>query len=353
MRSFEHEYLLEQPISHSQLTMVRVIGEHKGKQTLYQRQIPQFLENLTLSAKVESVESSNRIEGITAERRRISDIVLHESTPQDRSEQEIAGYRDALSQIHANAQSLVLETKLIKQLHRVMFSHTALPKGEWKEKDNAIWEVQPDGRRVIRFQPVSAVGTAAFMGSLCEQYHSYIDRKQTDPLLTIAAFILDFSCIHPFWDGNGRMSRLLTLMLLYQNGYEVGRFISLERLIESSKDSYYEALHQSSQGWHDARHDLRPWWNYFLGTLLAAYGEFEKRIGTLQSQKGAKQNIVSNALTRLPNEFRIEDLRSTCPGVSFQTIRLVLQDWKNRGWLVCHGSGKAARWRKIPNADQA
>lgn len=325
---------------------VRSLGEHKGRHMLYQKQMPQFLESLTLAAQVESVESSNRIEGVTAGSKRLHEIVVHNAAPMDRSEQEIAGYRDVLADIHTGARDMHLSPQLILEMHGRMLAHTSLSRGQWKERDNAIREIAPDGQDFVRFHPVSAAGTPAYMEKLCREYHQTLDEGRAEPLLVVGAFIFDFSCIHPFWDGNGRMSRLLTLLLLYQIGYEVGRYISLERMIESSKETYYEALLKSSQGWHDAQHDLRPWWNYFLGTLLAVYNEFESRIGHLQSTRGAKQEMVIEALKRMPSRFKLDDLRSVCPGVSMGTIRVVVQNWKDAGRLTCGRSGRSSVWFK-------
>src|SRR4030066_1410929 len=207
-----------------------------------------------------------------------------------------------------------------------MYAHTSEKGGRWKEKDNAILEVLPDGRQVFRFRPVSALATPEFMKKLCAFYHQAVDAGQAEPLLLIASFIFDFECIHPFWDGNGRIGRLLTLLLLYQAGYEVGRYISLERIIEESKETYYEALLKSSRDWHEARHDLKPWWNYFLGMLTAAYKEFETRVGTITSARGAKREMVYSAINRLPERFTIGDLKRACPGVSYPTLHRALSD---------------------------
>jgi Fic family protein len=349
MRSFEHGYLLEQPISQELLMTVRMLGEFRGRQNLYQQQSPEILETLKRAAMVQSVESSNRIEGVTVEHERLEAIMAHKTKPKDRSEQEVAGYRDVLAEIHANAKRLTLTPELILRFHRQMYARTPSKGGNWKKKDNAILEIRPDGKQVVRFKPVSALAAPRFMEKLCKLYHEAIDKQQAEPLLLIASFIFDFECVHPFWDGNGRMGRLLTLLLLYQAGYEAGRYISLERIIEESKETYYEVLLKSSQHWHEERHDLRPWWNYFLGTLIVAYKEFEDRVGHLKTARGAKGEIVRQAIERLPNEFTAKELRHACPGVSPGMIRVVLRELQKEKRLTCAGHGPAAVWRREGN----
>ena len=349
MRSFEHGYLLEQPISQNLLMTVRAIGEHRGRQSLYQEQSPEALETLKRVAIVQSVESSNRIEGITVAAERLEAIVAKKTTPKGRSEQEVAGYRDMLAEIHANANRMTLSPELILRFHRQMYGRTPEKGGQWKEKDNAILEIRHDGRQAIRFRPVSALATPEFMKKLCALYHRAMDERQAEPLLLIASFVFDFECVHPFWDGNGRIGRLLTLLLLYQAGYEVGRYVSLERLIEESKETYYEVLLKSSHDWHEAKHDLRPWWNYFLGTLVAAYKEFEERAGTITTARGAKREMVRQAIERLSDQFMVKELRRACPGVSPDMVRVVLRELQKDNLLTCTGRGPGALWRKRGN----
>jgi len=347
MRSFEHGYLLEQLISQEMLMMVRTIGEYRGRQSLYQEQSPEVLETLRRVAMVQSVESSNRIEGVTVAADRLEAIVARKTTPKGRSELEVAGYRDVLADIHANANRMVIGPDLLLSFHGQMYARTPDKGGRWKEKDNAILEVGPNGQQFIRFRPVSALATPEFIKRLCTLYHQATDRREAEPLLLIASFIFDFECIHPFWDGNGRIGRLLTLMLLYQAGYEVGRYISLERIVEESRETYYEVLLKSSHGWHEAKHDLRPWWNYFLGTLIAADREFEERVGTITTAKGAKREMVQQAVKRLPDRFRIAELQRVCPGVSYPTLKRALEDLKRQKKVRCLGKGRDAQWERI------
>jgi Fic family protein len=346
MRSFEFDYLLEMPVSHSQVMNIRALGEFRGRQGLYSEQSPEVLETLRRVAMVQSTESSNRIEGVTVGPGRVDRIVLQKARPKDRSEQEVAGYRDVLADIHTNYKRIQLSSHLIRNWHRSLYRYTEEAGGAWKEKDNAILEVGSDGRQFVRFQTVSALATPEFMERLITLFNQALDQGKADPLLFIASFVFDFECIHPFWDGNGRIGRLLTLLLLYQNGYQVGRYISLERIVEESKETYYEALLKSSVGWHEANHDLRPWWNYFLGMLIAAYKEFEARVGTITSARGAKREMVRRAVKRLPERFKIADLRQACPGVSYPTLQRALADLRKAGEVRCLGRGPDAEWQK-------
>lgn len=347
MKSFEHGYLLSAPISHQLLASVSALSEFKGRQQLYSEQFPEVLQTLRRVAMVQSTESSNRIEGITVAPERLDPLVARKTRPRDRSEQEVAGYRDVLSAIHAGYASLRLTTRLVRNWHRAMIRHTGDRGGEWKSHDNAILEVRPDGRRVVRFRPVSALAAPRYLEHLIESFESMQSEGTVSPLLLTASFVLDFECIHPFMDGNGRIGRLLTLLLLYRSGYEVGRYIGLERIVEESKETYYEALHKSSQGWHKGEHDLRPWWNYFLGMLTAAYKDLEDRVGTITSARGAKREMVRRAIERLSSPFAIKELIRACPGVSYPTLQRALSDLRRDGKLKCLGRGPDARWERI------
>jgi Fic family protein len=226
-----------------------------------------------------------------------------------------------------------------------MYARTPDKGGRWKEKDNAILEVGPNGQQFIRFRPVSALATPEFIKRLCTLYHQATDRREAERLID-RLFIFDLSA--PSLLGRQRrIGRLLTLMLLYQAGYEVGRYISLERIVDESKETYYEVLLKSSHGWHEAKHDLRPWWNYFLGTLIAAYREFEERVGTITTAKGAKREMVQQAVKRLPNRFRIAELQRVCPGVSYPTLKRALEDLKRQKKVRCLGKGRDAQWERI------
>lgn len=348
MLSFEDGFIERQPLNQKLLQTIRLIGEYKGKQELFKQQAPQVLETLRQAAIIQSTESSNRIEGITVPLARIQKLVAEKTTPQDRSEQEIAGYRDVLKTIHNNYAHIPFTTGVILQLHRDLYQFAINKGGQWKTVDNEISATYPDGTKVVRFRPTPAYATPMAMERLQERFDYLWKSGEIEPLLLIPTYILDFLCIHPFLDGNGRMARLLTLLLLYKADYEVGRFISLERIVEETKESYYDTLYQSSQGWHEGQHNLLPWWEYFLGViLLSAYREFEQRVGYVSSTKGSKTAIILDAINNLPLEFSIRELQERCPTVGIDLIRRILRRERDAGHLECRGRGADARWRKI------
>lgn len=347
MNSFEAGFLEKQPILHSLLRTIRLLGEYRGKEALFMQQTPQVLESLRQIAIIQSTESSNRIKGIEAPPERIKKLVEHKTTPKNRSEQEIAGYRDALATIHANHANMPFTTGIVLQLHRNLFQFVAQQGGRWKMTNNEISETRADGTRVVRFKAIPAHQTPEAMERLHILFKEQWDRGEIDPLLLIPAYVLDFLRIHPFTGGNGRMVRLLTLLLLYQAGFEVGRYISLEHLIENQREGYYDALYKSSQGWHEGKHTLLPWWEYFLGVmLLADYQELERRTGELTNAHGAKTELVLAAIRKLPERFRYADLAQACPNVSRPTIKRVLARRREEGEVECVKSGRDAIWEK-------
>lgn len=347
MQSFLEDVIERQPIPQSLLQTIRLLGEYKGKQALYQRQSPQILATLQQIATIQSTESSNRIEGIVTAPKRLQLLMADKVAPKSRSEQEILGYRDVLNSIYANHAGMNFTPGLVRQLHRDLTQFLPLQGGMWKTSDNDIRETRSDGTIAIRFRPTPAYLTAQAMQELHERFDRCWQEEKIEPLLAIASYILDFLCIHPFLDGNGRMARLLSLLLLYRAGYDVGRYISLEAIIERTKDSYYESLYRSSQGWHEGRHDLLPWWEYFFGVVLSAYRDFEDRVGVVASQKGAKQERVADAIARLPQQFQIADIQKACPTVSRPTINRVLASLKREGRVTCIRGGRDALWQKI------
>ncbi|MFH7026659.1 MAG: Fic family protein [Heteroscytonema crispum UTEX LB 1556] len=347
MQSFEPGFIERQLITQNLLRTIRLIGEYKGKQQLFKEQSPQVLETLRQAAIIQSTESSNRIEGIIAPLERIKELVAEKTTPRDRSEQEIAGYRDVLTTIHTSYTHIPFTPSVILQLHRDLYQFTVGEGGRWKSTDNVISETYPDGTKIVRFQPVAAYATPSAMERLHERFNRLWQSEEIEPLLLIPTYVLDFLCIHPFSDGNGRMARLLTLLLLYKADYEVGRFISLERIVERTKESYYDTLHQSSQSWHQGQHSLLPWWEYFLGVVvLSAYRDFEQRVGLVTSVKGAKTAMVLDAINNIVGDFSIKDLQEQCPSVGIDLIRRILRQERNAGQIECLGRGPDARWRK-------
>jgi Fic family protein len=347
MKSLTIEFLNRLNLSPEQGSTLAKIGEYKGKQALFMQQTPETLETLKQAAIIESSECSNRLEGITAPHKRIEALIHQTTQPKDRSEQEIAGYRDALNLIHESAAYMNCSVNVIRQLHSMLYKYLPEDGGIWKMADNEIVERDPGGRVIrVRFKTVSAVSTPQAIESLVENYSAAIGEYRKEPLLVIPLVVLDFLCIHPFTDGNGRVSRLLTLMLLYHFGYEAGRYISLERIFEKSKETYYETLETSSQGWHEAKHDVHPWLNYFWGVLIRAYKEFEERVGKLAAGRGSKTEQVRAAVERRIAPFAISEIEADCPGVSRDMIRVVLRQMRDDGILRTEGRGPGAKWFK-------
>ena len=320
------------------------LGEARGKQELFTKQSPQRLKVLREHALIESAVSSNRIEGVTVDQSRVGTVIFGKSLLKDRDEEEVRGYRDALKLIHEQGAKLPVSEITIKKLHRLTRGDI-WDAGKYKDKDSDIIEKYPDGRERVRFKAVSAAETDAFMRELLESWNRSLRERWVHPLIAIAAFNLDFLCVHPFRDGNGRVSRLLLLLQCYHLGYEVGRYISLERLIEENKERYYETLEQSSQGWHEGKHNPWAYVNYLLYSLKSAYKEFEERVGQTASPKGAKTELVLKAIRRQSGEFRLADIERACPGVGREWIRVLLGNLRKSKQVACRGRGPAARWR--------
>lgn len=320
------------------------LGRAMGKQELFTRQSPQRLKGLREHALVESAVSSNRIEGVEVEPRRVATLVFGRPSLRDRNEEEVRGYRDALKLIHEKARNLPISEDTVRQLHRLTRGEI-WDAGRYKEQDGEIIEKSADGRQRVRFRPVPAVQTASAMRELLSLWDAGLRDQRVHPLILLTAFNLDFLCVHPFRDGNGRVSRLLLLLQCYHLGYEVGRYISLERLIEQNKERYYETLEQSSAGWHEDAHDPWPYVNYLLFVLKTAYREFEERVGQTVSPKGEKAALVRDAIARQGEEFRLVDIERACPGVTREWIRRLLANMKAAGEVSCQGKGLAARWR--------
>jgi Fic family protein len=347
MKSFEEKGLPALSLSHDLMQSVGRLHEYRGREQLYTQQARQALGTLKEVAIIRSAESSNRIEGVEAPPERIKKLMQESAAPETRSEQAIAGYRDVLSVIHTRHEDIELSSGVVRQFHRDLLKYTSSRGGEWKSAGNDIIEKHPDGREVVRFETAEPHRTPEYMKTLHDRFDRAWTEEEVDPLLLIAAYVLDFLCIHPFRDGNGRMARLLTLLLLYKSDYGVGQYISLEKLVEDSRESYYEALYRSSQGWHEAGHDLQPWTDYFLGTLLAAYEDFEDRVGELRTQRGAKTQRILDAVEELPDGFKTRDVEELCPSVSRSLIRKVFNDLKEQGKIKAEGRGPAAVWRKL------
>ncbi len=323
------------------------IDTRRGREQAFREQHPQSLKTLTEIARIQSTEASNAIERITAPPKRIQELMSDKTTPTNRSEAEIAGYRAVLDTIHASAPHIPFTPSVVEQLHRDLYQFTSVRAGRWKGVGNAIEEERPDGAVVVRFQTVPAAETPDAMRELHQRFARAIESPDYHPLLVIGCYVFDFLAIHPFGDGNGRMSRLLTLLALYQAGYEVGRFISLERLINESKETYYEALQAAGHGWHDEQHDVTPWLEYFLGIITAAYGEFESRVGAV-SGRGAKAEAITQFIrSNISDEFAVGDVRHAVPNASQSYISKKLAGLRDQGVIQPLGTGKSARWRRI------
>ncbi len=321
------------------------LGEARGQQELFTRQAPQRLKTLREHALIESAVSSNRIEGVTVEPGRVRELILGQPLLRDRDEEEVRGYRDALTLIHENPAALPVSGATIQKLHALTRGEI-WDAGKYKDKDGDIIERYPDGSERVRFRTVTAAVTPARVAELAADWQRCLDERWIHPLIAVAAFNLDFLCIHPFRDGNGRVSRLLLLLQCYHLGYEVGRYISLERLIEQNKARYYETLEQSSQGWHEGKHDPWPYINYVLFILKTAYKEFAERVGDIKAPRGAKTDQIVAAIGRFVGEFTVSQLEQACPGISRDMIRRVLREQQTAGVIECQGRGPAARWRK-------
>lgn len=321
------------------------LAEARGKQELFTRQSPQRLRVLREHALIESAVSSNRIEGVQVDQARIQTIIFGRAHLRDRDEEEVRGYRNALKLIHEQGTRLPVSQKTVRELHRLTRGEI-WDAGKYKEKDGDIIERYPDGAERIRFKTVRAAKTPESVRELMDLWGRSLKERWVPPLIAMAGFNLDFLCIHPFRDGNGRASRLLLLLQCYHLGYEVGRYISLERIIEQNKDRYYETLEQSSQRWHEGRHDPLPYINYLLFILKTAYREFEERVGQVKSPRGAKTELVEAAVNAFAGEFTVSELERACPGVSRDMIRRVLRNLRQAKKVECLGRGPGAPWRR-------
>lgn len=320
--------------------------EARGKQDLWIRQKPEVLGVLREQAIIQSAESSNRIEGVTVAANRLRPLVIGRATPRDRAEEEVAGYRTALDWIFSRKNRIAITPDVIRRLHALAQGGSSGDAGEWKKRDNEIVEILPSGERSLRFVPVSARKTPAAVEMLCGRYRASSDEELLPPLLIVATFVLDFLCIHPFRDGNGRVSRLATSLLLQSQGFQVARYISLERLIEESKEEYYRVLKLCSQSWHDGRNEIVPWWNYFLSTLRGAYQEFEHQVEWVGARP-AKSDLVRQTVLGQVESFTLGDMAAQLPAASSQLIKKVLAEMKKAGQTRLVGRGRGARWEVV------
>jgi len=344
--SFTPPFLARLAFSTEEAAALAALGEARGRQELHVRQRPEVLEALRQTAIIESSESSNRIEGITAPRDRIEALVLRPTELRNRSEQEIAGYRDALALIHESHAHMPFTVNVLLQLHGLLYRYHPGSGGRFKSTDNQIVERGSDGRVTrVRFQPTTAAETPRQMEALAHDYANAVSSRGLHPLVAVPLTVLDLLCVHPFTDGNGRVARLATLLLLYRHGFALGRYVSLERVIEESKDGYYETLEASSQRWHEAKHDPHPWLNYFWGVLQRASREFEERLSTSEGKLN-KSDLVRAAVHRRIGPFTSRQIEQDCPTVSHDLVRMVMRQLRDEGAITLQGRGRGARWIK-------
>lgn len=343
MRSFDYEKLAQRKWDSEILSYVAKIHEYKGRQELYIRQKPVELERLVEIARVQSTEASNKIEGIVTTNTRIRQLVSDKTAPRNRDEKEIMGYRDVLNTIHESHSFIPIRPAYILQLHRDLLKRTGLSYcGSFKNVQNYINETRPDGTQVTRFTPVAPYETPGAVAAICDSYARTLALEVLDPLLLIPTFICDFLCIHPFNDGNGRMSRLLTLLLLYQNGFEVGKYISVEKEIERTKDVYYDVLEGADSGWHEEKNDYTPFIRYMLQVVLSCYVEFEERVGLMQ-ESGARStayDVVKAYATSKVGKFSSAEAIAGCPSAGRSSVLSALKKLTDEGYLTRLKSGR-------------
>lgn len=347
MRAFNYSKIRDQKWDSEILGYIAAIYKEAGKQEQYLKQRPEELEKLVEIAKIQSTEASNAIEGIITTNTRIRQLVEEKTTPKNRDEQEIAGYRDVLNVIHDSFDAIPISQNYILQLHKIMYSHMNNPlAGQTKNVQNYISATYPDGHTEILFTPLSPFETPAALDKICEEYNRVIGNFEVEPLIAIPIFIHDFLCIHPFNDGNGRMSRLLTTLLLYRNGFYVGKYISLEAKIAKTKDLYYGALARSQDGWHEGCEDAVPFIKYLLSIILAAYKDFEDRFSIVETKLPAVE-MVRKATQNKIGRFTKQDIRELCPSLSISSIEGSLRKLVKEGDLKREGSGKATYYLRL------
>ena len=340
MREFNYSKIKERKWDSNLLGLVAAIYKEAGKQEMYLKQRPEELEKLVEIAKIQSTEASNAIEGIVTTNTRIKQLVEEKTTPRNRDEQEIAGYRDVLAVIHESFDSIPITRNYILQLHKIMYGHMNNPMaGKTKSVQNYISATYPDGHVETLFTPLAPYETPEALDRICEEYNRVIGNWELEPLIAIPIFIHDFLCIHPFNDGNGRMSRLLTTLLLYRSGFYVGKYISLEAEIAKHKDLYYEALGASQNGWHEGADDPVPFIKYLLGTILAAYRDFADRFALVEEKRSALDTVRLASQNKI-GRFTKQDIRELCPSLSISSIEGALRKLVASGELKRTGTGK-------------
>ena len=345
MRKFDYKNESEKLLSPDIVSLITKINEYKGKQNQYINIKKDNLDYLVDIAKIQSTEASNRIEGIYTSDERLKRIVSEKTTPQNRNEQEIAGYRDVLNTIHENFEYIPINKNMILQLHQNLYKFSGLSiGGNFKNSDNVIAETDIDGNQRVRFVPVHAWETAEYVEAICISYNEAINKQTADPLIASAIFILDFLCIHPFNDGNGRMSRLLTLLMLYRAGFMVGKYISIEKIIEKTKETYYEALEESSSDWHEEKNNYEPFVKYMLGVIVAAYREFDERVLAVADVKQSKPDMVEELIKNTLGQISKREIAEQLGNMSEVTIQRALASLLKEGKIIKIGGGRYTKY---------
>ena len=348
MKTFDDIKVPEKLLTPEIVQMIASIHEHKGKQELFLEANIDELNTLLEVALIQSTGASNRIEGIFTSDKRLEELVSLKAEPRNRSEQEIAGYREVLATIHESYEYIIPRPNVILQLHRDLYSYSqGATGGNYKNSDNVIAETDAEGYQKIRFIPVPAFQTADAIEKLCSSFLDAWAADRIDKLILIPMFILDFLCIHPFNDGNGRMSRLLTLLLFYRAGYIVGKYVSMEMLIEKTKETYYEALQASSMGWHEGENSYEPFVKYYLGIMLKAYNEFENRVEHLRNRTLTKPERIKAVIDQKVGKITKKEIMERCPDISKVTVERTLTDLVKNGYIAKVGAGPATAYVRI------
>ena len=341
MRNYNYKNKWQKLLTPEVVSLLTQIHEYKGEQTLFIEAKADTLTQLVEIAKMQSTEASNNIEGIYTSDERLKSLVSNKTTPRTRNEQEIAGYRDVLSTIHESHDFIPVKPSILLQLHRDLYKFSGKSiGGSYKGADNVIAEEDSEGNQFVRFQPVPAWETPAAIDAICDAFDEILAQTDADPLLIIPMFILDFLCIHPFNDGNGRMSRLLTLLLLYRAGYIVGKYISIEKLIEQTKDTYYEALESSSANWHEGENDYIPFVQYTLGVVVAAYREFSAKVKLIAASNMSKPERIREIIKDTLGKITKTEIMQKCPDISQVTVQRALNELVTSGEILKIGGGR-------------
>lgn len=345
MRSFDYKEEWKKLLTPEIVMYLTQIHEFKGEQTLFIEAKADTLSQLVDIAKIQSIEASNKIEGIYTSDERLKALVKDSTRPRTRNEREIAGYRDVLNTIHENHDYIPPKPSIILQLHRDLYKFEGMDiGGRYKTSDNIIEEQDAEGNKSVRFRPMPAWETLEAIEKICQSYDEALNSENIDALIIIPMFVLDFLCVHPFNDGNGRISRLLTLLLLYRSGYIVGKYISIEKLIEQTKEIYYESLQLSSAGWHENKNDYEPFVKYMLGVIVAAYRDFSSRVSLLTTQGMSKPDRVKEIIRATLGPITKTEILAKCPDISQVTVQRALADLVDKGDIVKLGGGRYTKY---------